>query len=124
MLPAMRTATTSAYTAIIPDMTTGMRDYHIVLSAICPTRSSQSEHTFMIRSDLNVPTPAIPMPDFAVPYAAPMPVHPVQYASPPIHDLAVCLHPKIMANAIPAIPRKGANLGAKSSSIAAILSVC
>jgi hypothetical protein len=30
--------------------------------------------TFMIRSDLKVPTPAIPMPDLAVPYAAPMPV--------------------------------------------------
>jgi hypothetical protein len=30
--------------------------------------------TFMMRSDLKVPTPAIPMPDFAVPYAAPMPV--------------------------------------------------
>lgn len=28
----------------------------------------------MIRSGLNVPTPAIPMPDFAVPYAAPKPV--------------------------------------------------
>jgi hypothetical protein len=28
----------------------------------------------MIRSDLKVPTPAIPMPDLAVPYAAPMPV--------------------------------------------------
>lgn len=27
----------------------------------------------MIRSGLNVPTPAIPMPDFAVPYAAPAP---------------------------------------------------
>ena len=28
----------------------------------------------MMRSDLNVPTPAIPMPDFAVPYAAPKPI--------------------------------------------------
>ena len=27
----------------------------------------------MIRSDLNVPTPAIPIPDLAVPYAAPTP---------------------------------------------------
>lgn len=27
--------------------------------------------TFMIRSGLNVPTPAMPIPDFAVPYAAP-----------------------------------------------------
>lgn len=38
--------------------------------------------TFMIRSGLNVPTPAIPMPDLAVPYAAPA-------------------HPNIMAAAIP-----------------------
>ena len=29
--------------------------------------------TFIIRSGLKVPTPAIPMPDFAVPYAAPAP---------------------------------------------------
>jgi len=29
--------------------------------------------TFMMRSGLKVPTPAIPMPDLAVPYAAPMP---------------------------------------------------
>lgn len=29
--------------------------------------------TFMIRSGRKVPTPAIPMPDLAVPYAAPMP---------------------------------------------------
>ncbi len=28
----------------------------------------------MIRSGRNVPTPAIPMPDFAVPYAAPIAV--------------------------------------------------
>ena len=28
----------------------------------------------MIKSGLNVPTPAIPMPDFDVPYAAPVPV--------------------------------------------------
>jgi hypothetical protein len=32
-------------------------------------------HTFIIRSGRNVPTPAIPMPDFAVPYAAPAPVY-------------------------------------------------
>ena len=31
-----------------------------------------SLRTFIIRSDLKVPTPAIPMPDLAVPYAAPM----------------------------------------------------
>jgi hypothetical protein len=43
----------------------------------------------MIRSGLNVPTPAIPMPDLAVPYAAPA-------------------HPNIMAAAIP--PCKQARL--------------
>lgn len=51
----------------------------------------------MIRSGLKVPTPAMPMPDFAVPYAAPA-------------------QPKIMAAAIPAIPIKGAYLGASSES--------
>lgn len=30
-----------------------------------------SSHAFMIRSGLNVPTPEIPIPDLAVPYAAP-----------------------------------------------------
>lgn len=30
-------------------------------------------HAFMMRSGLKVPTPEIPMPDLAVPYAAPMP---------------------------------------------------
>jgi len=69
---------TSAYTAMIPDMTTGMRD-------------------FIIRSGLYVPMPAIPMPDFAVPNAAPM-------------------HPNIIANAIPAMLKKGANLGENSFS--------
>ena len=29
----------------------------------------------MIKSGLKVPTPAIPMPDLAVPYAAPAPAH-------------------------------------------------
>lgn len=29
----------------------------------------------MIRSGLNMPTPAIPIPDLAVPYAAPAPDH-------------------------------------------------
>ena len=38
---------------MIPDMTTGMRD-------------------FMMRSGLNVPRPAIPIPDLEVPYAAPI----------------------------------------------------
>ena len=31
-------------------------------------------HTFMMRSGRNMPTPAIPIPDLAVPYAAPAPV--------------------------------------------------
>jgi hypothetical protein len=31
-------------------------------------------HTFMIRSGLKVPIPAMPMPALAVPNAAPMPV--------------------------------------------------
>lgn len=63
---------------MIPDMTTGMSD-------------------FMIRSGLKVPTPAIPMPDFAVPYAAPT-------------------HPKVIAKQMPAIPMNGANFGAISDS--------
>lgn len=33
----------------------------------------QTAPTFIIRSGLKVPTPEIPMPDFAVPYAAPAP---------------------------------------------------
>ena len=45
---------------MIPDMTTGISD-------------------FMIRSDLKVPTPAIPIPDFAVPNAAPTPEIEGQY---------------------------------------------
>jgi hypothetical protein len=61
---------------MIPDMTTGIRD-------------------FMIRSGLNVPTPEIPIPDLAVPYAAP-------------------IDPKIIADAIPAKEKKGANFGVYS----------
>ena len=70
MSPAIRTATTSAYTAMIPAMTTGIRDCGQSISLLY--RTTSSPHTFMIRSDLNVPTPAMPIPDFAVPYAAPM----------------------------------------------------
>ncbi|KAG5305029.1 hypothetical protein I7I50_05299 [Histoplasma capsulatum G186AR] len=66
---------------MIPAITTGIND-------------------FIIRSDRKVPTPAMPMPDLAVPYAAP-------------------IDPKTMAAQIPAIPMKGANLGA--SSLSAIL---
>jgi hypothetical protein len=68
---------------MIPDMTTGIKD-------------------FMIKSGRNVPTPEIPIPDFAVPYAAP-------------------IDPKIIADAIPAKEKNGANLGA--SSLSAILSI-
>ena len=53
-------------------MTTGIRDY--TRSATMPYFRRGCVcylHTFMIRSGLNVPTPAIPIPDLAVPYAAP-----------------------------------------------------
>lgn len=50
--PAIRTATTRPYIAIIPAMTTGMMD-------------------FIISSGLITDMAAIPVPDFAVPYAAP-----------------------------------------------------
>lgn len=50
--PAIRTATTRPYIAIIPAMTTGMID-------------------FIISSGLITDIAAIPVPDFAVPYAAP-----------------------------------------------------
>lgn len=49
-------------------------DEGLLLLALVPCTSFCSPHTFMMRSDLKVPTPAIPMPDLAVPYAAPMPV--------------------------------------------------
>jgi len=55
-------------------MTTGMSDYSRATLANVQTNSLHlSQHTFMIKSGLKVPTPAIPMPDFAVPYAAPAP---------------------------------------------------
>ena len=72
MSPAIKTAMTSEYTAMIPDMTTGMSDYrHALVSVSLLDRECRC--TFMIRSGLNVPTPEIPMPDLAVPYAAPIP---------------------------------------------------
>lgn len=52
----------------------------------------------MIKSGLYCPTPAIPMPDFAVPYAAP-------------------IDPKIIAAATPAKEKNGANLGEYSLSV-------
>jgi len=50
--PAIRTATTRPYIAIIPAMTTGIMD-------------------FIISSGLITDMAAITVPDFAVPYAAP-----------------------------------------------------
>lgn len=61
---AMRTDMTSAYTAKIPDITTGIKHCD------CQRRNKLEDPgkaTFMIRSGLYVPTPEIPMPDFAVP---------------------------------------------------------
>lgn len=67
----------------------------------------------MMRSGLKVPTLAIPMPDFAVPYAAPIPAYPF---SIPSHSVLFSgIHPNIMAKAMPAMPRKGANLGVNST---------
>lgn len=43
--------------------------------------------TFMIRSGLKVPTPAMPMPDFAVPYAAPRQPKIMAPATPPCAGL-------------------------------------
>lgn len=56
MLLAIRTATTSPYIAMIPAMTTGMMD-------------------FMISSGRITDMAAIPVPLFAVPYAAPNAAH-------------------------------------------------
>jgi len=75
MSPAMRTAITREYTAMIPDMTTGISDWIIVLSAWYVKLWGWKQLAFIIRSGRNVPTPAMPMPDLAVPYAAPIPNH-------------------------------------------------
>ena len=56
---------TSPYTAMIPDMTTGIR-------LLTVNQRLRDFDTFMMRSDRKVPTPAILIPAFAVPYAAPM----------------------------------------------------
>lgn len=72
MSPAMRTAMTREYTAMIPDMTTGIRD--CIDKYISKVKLlSGTVQTFIIRSGRNVPTPAIPIPDLEVPYAAPIP---------------------------------------------------
>ena len=67
------------------------------------------ERTFMIRSGRKVPTPAMPMPDFAVPYAAPAPVvgRGVSYCLVEVGGSRedggrFVVLPKIMADAIPA----------------------
>ncbi len=76
MSPAMSTAMTREYTAIMPDMTTGIRDcgkMRVSVRISLIALDNPGCRTFMIRSGLKVPTPAIPMPDFAVPYAAPIP---------------------------------------------------
>lgn len=65
----MRTETTRPYTAMIPDITTGMSDYTKgVSSGSC---RNSVWRTFIMSSGLNVPNPAIPMPAFEVPMAAP-----------------------------------------------------
>ena len=75
MSPAIKTDITREYTAIIPAMTTGMRDCRCKFQYYPQSYKSSGFITFIIRSGLNVPTPAIPMPDLAVPYAAPAPAH-------------------------------------------------
>ena len=67
MSPAIRTAMTSEYTAMIPAMTTGMRDFGKTCIRHSLRALGASSPTFMIRSGLKVPTPAMPIPDFAVP---------------------------------------------------------
>ena len=62
---------------MIPDMITGIRHW-VGLGWLVGEGGGRGmgwwERTFMIRSGRKVPTPAMPMPDFAVPYAAPAPV--------------------------------------------------
>lgn len=64
----------------------------------------------------------MPMPDLAVPYAAPMPtfIHKPMFP-PTLSLLVIVILPNIIANATPAIPKKGANLGDKSTPTSAIL---
>ena len=87
MSPDNSTAITNEYTAMIPAMTTGIKDCCESLISI-ETSHRFDELAFIMRSGLNVPTPAIPMPDFAVPYAAPAPMNDqrrVKAASPTTH---------------------------------------
>lgn len=95
---AMRTAMTRPYTAMIPDITTGTSDYFsqqdrpIVSLDIL---DGNAIHAFMMRSDLKVPTPEIPMPDLAVPYAAPIAESVCKYTNFPYnrcHSMLKCRH--------------------------------
>ena len=62
---------------MIPAITTGMRDWLRQFPASVQKQISSaalgSMRTFMMRSGRYMPIPAIPMPDFDVPYAAPAP---------------------------------------------------
>lgn len=63
---------------MIPDITTGMSDYEIQLERviICAfTERNGTGQTFMTSSGLKPPKPAMPMPAFPVPYAAPIAVN-------------------------------------------------
>jgi len=52
-------------------MTTGIRDYQGGLVNECVIKVGIMTRTFMMSSGRNVPSPAIPIPDFEVPKAAP-----------------------------------------------------
>ena len=68
--PAMRTDTTRPYTAIIPAITTGTKDW-VLSQGLIGKRIRTVKLAFIIRSGLNDPRPAIPIPAFDVPNAAP-----------------------------------------------------
>jgi hypothetical protein len=86
--PAMSTDTTSPYTAMIPDMTTGMSDCERGVSRALG--GGVYARTFMMSSGLNAPRPAMPMPALDVPYAAPTAArrqHPPSCLPPTLHSL-------------------------------------
>jgi hypothetical protein len=56
---------------MIPDITTGMSDWIMTVSQTFHETFQKTVHTFITSCGLNVARPVIPMPDFAVPYAAP-----------------------------------------------------
>lgn len=84
----------------------------------------------MIRSGLNVPTPAIPMPDLAVPYAAPAQPKIMAAAIPPCCSVSgqqgevwLRLGPwRQVRDGRRTMPMKGANLGDSSES--AMIAAC